>query len=397
MPLTVKRKLATLLYLLLFTNATSWVFFFAVYPSLRARLPEPMKGPEFWFFAFWFPIVFFGLALFSTRDWGLRIKIFLSGYLSIGLLYNCLWLLLFRAFGHSGKVFEQNLIKDYPVPFFALESSMALQFLIPIFFICLAFIAVYKRSRQSLCLLISIFLFQFLNHILNSMYYNFVLILIFLLWPGTLIKADKEYRVRRTRWTDDFHPMLACFAFVFSVCIFCYATFRWGLLGADISLYGFTYPIVIITFGYAMVGDWHPFRNVFERVKLFVVFWLFEAVFYDWSWWTAYVLFGEPFRWSDPFYVDVLLPNTTMFSFLIVAIISMLIGIYTFFFVRTWRAMIPVFGYFLVLFAMVLHKMLLGKSSWTFAISVYCAAVVFCFVADRIHVSRKTGTGNAGL
>ena len=182
--------------------------------------------------------------------------------------------------------------------------------------------------------------------------------------------------------------MFAIFGFVLTTCVFCFATFRGGLLWADLTLYGVVYPVVILTFGYAMVDNWHPFRNIFERVKLFIVFWLFEAIFYDWSWWLAYILFGEPFDWSEPFYVDILLPFTTMHTFLIVSLVSLVIGIYTFFFVRTPRGLIPVLCYFFVLLAMVLYKLLSGKSSWTFAVCVYAGAIALGYIADRIFIAR---------
>jgi hypothetical protein len=398
MPLTNKRRLAAILYLILFTNAASWVFFFASYPQLRARLPALLQSPNFWFFAFWYPIVFFGIAIFSTNNWSVKFRLFLTGYLSISLFHNCLWRLLFNVFGCQGFAFSQNLGPlKYQIPFFSLikyqitNSSLNLQFpsSYSILFVFVGILIVYSRSSKTLLLGFISFLLLIFDHFYSYEYIHMACIAaIWYLFPGTFKEISEKYNKSRSLWDNAFHPMLAIFAFIISVCIFCFATFRGGLLWADLTLYDFTYPVVIITIGYAMVGDWHPFRNFFERAKLFLAFWLFEAIFYDWSWWLAYILFGEPFKWSAPFYVDILLPFTTMATFLIVALLNFLIGIYTLFFVRTPRGLIPVFSYFLILFVMIMHKLLLGKSSWTFALCTYGAAIVLGFLVDRIYAVK---------
>ncbi len=82
-----------------------------------------------------------------------------------------------------------------------------------------------------------------------------------------------------------------------------------------------------------------------QTISLFLGFWCFHWLIYDWSWWAIQAGFGnigDPSQfWVTPFGFDALIPDPPMWLFLTEALLGSIMGLYTFTVADSYKKVIP--------------------------------------------------------
>lgn len=115
--------------------------------------------------------------------------------------------------------------------------------------------------------------------------------------------------------------------------------------GVDVQYYLFLTFYFLLA---VIIPQIHQLKG-YQIMQLFLGFWCFHWLVYDWWWW-AYelglgVVYNTPEFWNDLFYSPLLIPNPPMWLFLVEAFLGTGIGFYTIFVPKSNRDIAPSFIY----------------------------------------------------
>jgi len=150
---------------------------------------------------------------------------------------------------------------------------------------------------------------------------TFTTIYIFSIWSA-LIQFILGYIVLDKR------KLIFVIIFWVSYFIFVIGADFYGTKAIDPLLYGWIYGIFFLMCGFILY-KWEIRSTLHDRYALIIFGYLFQGV-YDWVWWGIQYLdpLVPPYgNWNDKFYVNLIVPNSTLFSVFIIELINLVLGI----------------------------------------------------------------------
>ncbi|MHA1232658.1 MAG: hypothetical protein ACTSRP_20660 [Candidatus Helarchaeota archaeon] len=102
----------------------------------------------------------------------------------------------------------------------------------------------------------------------------------------------------------------------------------YGRIAIDPLLYGLFYGNFFLLCGF-IIYKWEIVSRIYDRVAIVIFGYLFQGV-YDWIWWIIQYIdpFEPPFgNWTDKFYIDLIIKNSTILSVFIIEVINLILGI----------------------------------------------------------------------